>query len=129
MLRKLIVIVALFGLVFTALASGVPRLRDVSPAVAPVTSPGDCDSGEPCVRVYKTNKDVESQSYKVVRFSEGEITNARVEDVRRIHNKIVDETGFDCKKAKFVAGVFNCEEGGLYTTNDNLIRALLELYG
>jgi hypothetical protein len=128
LLRKSVVSVALCGLVFTALASGVSRLRDVSPAVALVTSTGDCDSEEPCVRVYKTDKDVESQSYKVVKFSEVEIIQG-AENPRRIHNKIESETGFNCKKAEYRHPVFNCEEGALYATHRLLIEALQANYG
>ena len=128
MLRIAIVSVALCGLVSTALASHAPGPRDASPAAATATSPGDCDSGEPCLRVYKTSEDVQSQSYKVVTFSEAEIVQAAGDNPRRVHNKIVDETGFDCKKGKHEYGVFRCEAGALYTRHDLLIKVLQMLY-
>ena len=127
MLSKSIVGVALCVLAFTALASGVPRRVHVGPVAG--TAPAECDSsGDTCVRVYKKNEDVESQSYKVVRFSELEIVQANKEDLFLVHRKIVNEAGFDCKRAKFEQGVFRCEEGAIITHQDLLIGILVQLY-
>ena len=129
MFRMSIKGIALFALIFTALALGVSQPADAGTSVAPAASVVECDSSsEPCLRIYKTAKDVESQTYTVVKFTEVEVTRALFADVRRIHYRIKDETGFDCKSGEYKYGVFRCEEGGIATRYEQLIQALDALY-
>ena len=130
MLTRLIGSVAFCVLISIALASDVPQVSNEAPSAATAAPPIECDSSsDPCVRVYKTLKDIETQTYKVVKFTEPEIIQSLNNGDRRIHDKIKDETGFDCKKGKYEYGVFRCEEGALATQHQLLIKALEMLYG
>ena len=130
MLRRLIISSAFCTLVSLGLALGLAHLTKAIPTVALAAPVIECDSSsDPCVRVYHTAKDVEAGSYKVVKFTEPEIINAINKGTRQIHDKIKDETGFDCKKGKYEYGVYRCEEGALATRHDLLIKALEMLYG
>ncbi len=130
MLGKSIAGFALLLLVSTAFASNVPRLTGGNHRAASAGRPGDCDSGQPCLRVHRNDEDF--RSYKVVNFEEVEIHQAATDNARIVHEKIVRETGFDCKNAKYDSetGSFNCEGGGVLYTRHDLLRKVLELlYG
>ena len=51
----------------------------------------DCDSGDPCLRVYKSFGDV-PRTYKVVSFTEADLAKAENEGkYQLVHGKIVDD--------------------------------------
>lgn len=128
MVRRSLVQVTVVFSVIAIIAFGVSAARQTK--VSAKVSLLECESSDdPCVRVYKPNSSGGIDDYKVVKFTETEI----IQDLNKdsgvsIHNKIKDETGYDCKKGKDEMDHFRCEDGGVLATRHRELMEFFEGY-